>query len=479
MEERLLSDGAEQGSGFLASVNRMIDEAVARLELPDGLAEQIRVCNSVYHVRFYLKLRGRYQMFEGWRATHSEHRLPAKGGLRFAPGVNADEVEALAALMTFKCAVVDVPFGGSKGGLRIDPREWDRDELERIVRRFTIELERKGYISPSQNVPAPDMGTGEREMAWIANTYRTLHPEDIDAEACVTGKPPAMGGIRGRVEATGRGVKYGLEEFFRHPEARQAAGLDGGLEGKRIVVQGLGNVGYYASKLLEETDGARIVAIIERDGALVDEGGLHVEDVHQHMQETGGVSGFAGAEHVADGMAVLEHDCDVLIPAAIESQITTANASRIRARVVAEAANGPVTFEADHVLREAGRVVIPDLYLNAGGVTVSYFEWIKNLSKMRFGRMERRIVENRTNALVDTFESMVGHAVPEPLEKGLRGEVDELNLVRSGLDDTMRTAYQFMHETWQANDDIPDLRTAAYVVAIKKIAHAYAEYLIH
>ena len=466
-------------SGFLASVNRMIDEAVSRMDLPDGLAAQIRTCNSIYHVRFYLRLRGRYEMFEGWRATHSEHRLPAKGGLRFALSVNADEVEALAALMTFKCALVDVPFGGSKGGLKIDPRAWERDELERIVRRFTIELDRKGYISPSQNVPAPDMGTGAREMAWIANTYRTLHPDDIDAEACVTGKPPAMGGIRGRVEATGRGVQYGLREFFRHQSAVRAANVEGGLAGKRVVVQGLGNVGYHAAKFLEEEDDARIVAIIDRDGALLDDGGLRVEDVHQHMLETGGLAGFAGAEFREDGVSVLEHDCDILIPAALEGQITEENVGRIKARVIAEAANGPVTFEADRILREAGQVVIPDMYLNAGGVTVSYFEWIKNLSKMRFGRMERRLVETRSTVIVETFEAMLGSPVPEHLARGLRSEVDELNLVRSGLDDTMRLAYQAMHDVWQGRDDIPDLRTAAYVIAIEKIAQYYTEYLIH
>ena len=470
---------SEDEGGFLASVNRMIDEAIARLDLPDGLAEQIRTCNSIYHVRFHLKLRGRYEMFEGWRATHSEHRLPAKGGIRFAPSVNADEVEALASLMTFKCAVVDVPFGGSKGGLKIDPNDWERDELERIVRRFTIELDRRGYISPSQNVPAPDMGTGEREMAWIADSYRTLNPDDIDAEACVTGKPPAMGGIRGRVEATGRGVKYGLEEFFRHSDALKAAGLDGTLEGKRIVVQGLGNVGYHAAKLLSEEDGAKITAIIDRDGALIDEDGLDVEAVHQHMRETGGLTGFPGGNHVAEGAPVLEHDCDILVPAALESQITTRNAGRIQARVIAEAANGPVTYEADQILRAAGRVVIPDMYLNAGGVTVSYFEWTKNLSKMRFGRMERRMVETRANALVDAFEDATGKPVPPQLERTLRREVDELNLVRSGLDDTMRTAYQAMQEAWTSRSEIPDLRTAAYVIAIEKIARYYAEYMLH
>ncbi len=469
----------KSGEGsFLQSVERMIDDAIGRMDLAPGLADQLRVCRSVYQVRFPVKLRGEFHVFEGWRATHSEHRLPAKGGIRFAPDVNQDEVEALATLMTFKCALVDVPFGGAKGGLRIDPRQYDRDELEKITRRFTIELDRGGCVSPSMNVPAPDMGTGEREMAWIANSYRTLHPEDINAEACVTGKPPQMGGIRGRVEATGRGVQNGLQEFFRHADDVKEAGLQGSLEGQRVVVQGLGNVGYHAARFLEEEDGAKIVGIIERDGALVNDAGLSVERVSEHLREHGGVKDFPDAEYVADGSAVLEADCDILIPAALESQIGEQNAGRIRARLIAEAANGPLTYEGHRILSEAGRVVLPDLYLNAGGVTVSYFEWVKNLSKIRFGRMERRMVETRAQSAVDIFESMLGRPVPEHLARGLRQEVDELRLVRSGLDDTMRNAYGEIREVWRSRDDVTDLRTAAYIVAIDKVAHYYVEYLL-
>ncbi len=469
---------AADGSSFLDSVNHMLDEATSRLDLPPGLADRIRGCDSVYRARFAVKLKGEFHVFEGWRATHSEHRLPAKGGIRFAPEVDEAEVEALAALMTFKCAIVDVPFGGSKGGLRIDPRKYSRDALENITRRFTIELDKRGFISPSQNVPAPDMGTGEREMAWIATTYRTLHPEDIDAEACVTGKPLPMGGIAGRVEATGRGVQNGLQEFFRHPDDVASAGLDGGLEGKRVVVQGLGNVGYHAAKFLTEEDGALVTAIIERDGAILSEKGLPVERVLDHIRETGGVRGFGDAEYVEDGRSVLEADCDILVPAALESQITEANAPRIRARVIAEAANGPVTYEADRALRDRGVVTLPDLYMNAGGVTVSYFEWTKNLSKMRFGRLERRMVEARAEAVIETFEKVLDRPVPHRLAAAFRREVDELNLVRSGLDDTMRKAYQQIREQWRSREDVPDLRTAAYMLAIQKVARYYTEYLL-
>ena len=465
-------------SSFLESVDRMFHEAVARMDLPPGLADQIRLCNSVYHVRFPVQLKGEWKVFEGWRATHSEHRLPVKGGIRYALAVNEDEVQALAALMTYKCAVVDLPYGGSKGGLRIDPRQYEREELEAITRRFTIELDKAGYIGPALNVPAPDMGTGGREMAWIASTYRRLHPDDIDADACVTGKPVEAGGIVGRVEATGRGVQYGLQELFRHREEVEQAGLEGTLEGKRIVVQGLGNVGYHAAKFLEEEDGARIVAIIERDGAILRPDGLSAQSVREYLNERGGVRGFPDAEFVEDGASVLEAECDILLPAALESQIHAGNAARIRAPIVAEAANGPVSYEADRILREAGTILIPDFYLNAGGVTVSYFEWIKNLSHIRLGRLQRRMLEARVDAVVEIIEEMAGQPIPPELRSRLHREADELTLVRSGLEDTMREAYGRIREVWRSRDDVPDLRTAAYIVAIEKIAYYYKEHAL-
>ncbi len=465
-------------SGVLDSVKKMIGAAIALTDLPPGLGDVIARCRSVYQVRIPVEIDGTYRVIEGWRANHSEHRLPVKGGIRYALEVNQDEVEALATLMTFKCAVVDVPFGGAKGGLCLDPAQCTRDQLEDITRRFTLELDKAGYISPSKNVPAPDMGTGAREMGWIANTYRTLHPEDINAEACVTGKPLELGGVRGRVEATGRGVQYALQEFFRHPEDVKEAGLEGGLGGKRIIVQGLGNVGYHAAKFLEEEDGARIVAIIERDGAILNEKGLSVQAVHDHMGEHGGVKGFPGADYTADGAKVLENDCDILIPAALEAQITAENAPRIRAKLILEAANGPTTSDADAILRDGGTIIIPDLYANAGGVTVSYFEWTKNLAHMRFGRMGRRMMSMRAEAAIDMLEQWLGKDIPDELEVGLRREADELNLVRSGLDDTMRDSYQQIQEIWRSRKDVPDLRTAAYIVSIQKVAHYYTEYAL-
>jgi glutamate dehydrogenase (NAD(P)+) len=463
---------------FRESVDLMFNRAVRLMDLSPGLEQKIRVCNSTYTVRFGVRLRGKIETFTGYRSVHSEHMEPVKGGIRYALSVSQDEVEALAALMTYKCALVETPFGGSKGGLCIDPRAWDEHELEQITRRFAYELIKRDLIHPAQNVPAPDMGTGEREMAWIADQYARMNTTDINARACVTGKPPHAGGIQGRVEATGRGVQYALREFFRHPEDVAKARLSGGLDGKRVVVQGLGNVGYHAAKFLSEEDGAKITAIIERDGALISDTGLDVEAVRQHMAATGGLKGFAGAEFTADGAAVLEKDCDILIPAALEGVIHKGNAARITAPLIVEAANGPITFGADEILRAKGAVIIPDMYANAGGVTVSYFEWVKNLSHIRFGRMQRRAEEARHHLLVDELERLsadkgLGWTLnPGFKETYLRG-AGELELVRSGLDDTMRSAYQAMREVWHSRADVEDLRMAAYLVSIGRVAQTY------
>ncbi len=460
---------------FSESVAQMTERAFEALGLDAGVAGAIKACDAVLQVRFPVEIRGRIETFTGWRAVHSTHRLPSKGGIRFAPIVSQDEVEALAALMTYKCAIVDVPFGGSKGGLMIDPRDYERAEMQLITRRFTRELARKGFLSPATNVPAPDMGTGEREMAWMMDTYRTLHPEDINHIACVTGKPVAHGGIRGRIEATGRGIVFALREFFRHRDDIESAGLSGSLDGKTVIIQGLGNVGYHAGKIMEQEDGAKVIAIIERDGALVNEAGLTVESVREHIVRTGGVSGFDGAKHIEDGLSVLELACDILLPAALEGQITAANAAAIKAKLICEAANGPITFEADEILNQRKIVVLPDAYVNAGGVTVSYFEWVRNLAHIRFGRMERRHDERRGQHMAAALESMTGSNLPEIVRDELVRGADELDLVRSGLDDTMRLAYQQISEERHRNERISDFRTAAYAVAIKKIARSYLD----
>ena len=463
---------------FRESVDIMYERAASLLDLKPGIEEKIRVCNSTYTVRFGVRLNGKIQTFTGYRSVHSEHMEPVKGGIRYAKSVNQNEVEALAALMPYKCALVEIPYGGAKGGLCIDPREFEDHELELITRRFAYELVKRNLIHPSQNVPAPDMGTGEREMAWIADQYTRMNTTDINGRACVTGKPINAGGIAGRIEATGRGIQYALREFFRLSKDRDAAGLKGNLEGKNIIIQGLGNVGYHASHFLSTEDGALITAIIERNGALLNSKGMNVDKVYAHKEETGSVKGCKEGKFVKDSALVLENECDILIPAAIEGVINMSNAKNIKASLIIEAANGPVTAEADDVLRSKGCVIIPDMYANAGGVTVSYFEWVKNLSHIRFGRMRRKQEESRQKLLINELIRIMGEMDSKAkLTEGfinnyLRG-AGEIELVRSGLDDTMCTAYQSMREVWHAREDVKDLRVAAYLVAIERIAKSY------
>ena len=466
------------GDEFLKSIETNFSNAVAALNATDGeerisndLANQIMLANSTYVVRFGVRLRDTLTTFTGFRSVHSEHFEPVKGGIRYAPDVNQQEVEALAALMSYKCALVEVPFGGSKGGLIIDPRDWTSAELERITRRFTQELAKRDLIHPSQNVPAPDVGTGEREMAWMADEYKRLNPAEINAWACVTGKPVAKGGISGRTEATGRGVVYALRSFFDCPGDVKKAGLKPGLKGKRIIVQGLGNVGYHAAKILSEEDDALITHVMERDGAVVDESGINIETLRSHISSTGSVLGYSG--YVESGLEMLESDADIIIPAAMELVITEANAKNIKAPLIIEAANGPVSAKADTILRDRGVIIIPDLYANAGGVTVSYFEWIKNLSRIRFGRMQRRADESRYGALIEGIEGMTGKSFPDELASRAIDGGAEIDLVRSGLEDTMRSTYNVISEVWNKEKSAIDLRTAAMMVAVQRIAQGY------
>lgn len=457
---------------FLSSVERMFDQAAELVGIPDYLQHKIKVCNSTYTVRFGVRLRNKLYTFTGYRSVHSEHREPVKGGIRYSPHADQDEVEALASLMTFKCALVEAPFGGSKGALVIDPSEWEPHELERITRRFTQELAKRTLISPAQNVPAPDMGTGEREMSWMADEYKRLYPNDLNSWGCVTGKPVSKGGIRGRVEATGRGIQYALQEAFRHPKDIEWSGLSGSLQDKKIIVQGLGNVGYHAAQFLSQEDGAIIVGVMERDGAVIDQNGIDIDGLHKYIHDNGGVKGFNG--YTPNSNEVLTSECDIFIPAAMEGVITADNAHDIKANIIIEAANGPVTFTANEKLRERNCLIIPDLYANAGGVTVSYFEWVKNLGHIRFGRMQRRQHERQTLGMVDAIEEMVGVKFPQDkLEKIIEGPT-ELDLVRSGLDDVMREGYQVISEKWNNDSRIPDLRTAAMMIAIERIRDSYS-----
>ena len=467
-----------QAKSFSNSVNIMFDKAADLVDISPGLREKIRVCNSTYTTRFGVRLHGEIHTFVGYRAVHSEHMEPVKGGIRYAPSVNQDEVEALAALMTYKCALVDVPFGGSKGGLCINPGDYSTDDLEQITRCFAAQMIKRDLIHPAQNVPAPDMGTGEREMAWIADQYSQMQPTDIDAKACVTGKPLTMGGIAGRTEATGRGIQYALREFFRDSTDVSRAGLSGSLDGKKIIVQGLGNVGYHAAKFLSQQDGAIISMVIERDGAVASESGIDVDALKNWIKEKGRIAGFPGADHLLLTDTALEQECDILIPAATEGVIHNGNADRIQAPLIIEAANGPITAEADHILRKKNCVIIPDLYANAGGVTVSYFEWVKNLSHMRFGRMQRREHEARNELIIRELDALsssqsITWELSDSFREEFKAGANEIDLVRSGLDDTMRKALQEMRAVRGEKDGVSDLRTAAYLVAIEKIAESY------
>ena len=456
---------------FLQSVEANFDQAANLLGISAGLAKKIKIANSTYVVRFGVRLRGGVQTFTGYRSVHSEHFEPVKGGIRYAPHADQDEVEALAALMTYKCALMEIPFGGAKGALAIDPKAWEPQELERITRRFTQELAKRGLISPSQNVPAPDMGTGEREMAWMADEYKKLNPTDLNAWACVTGKPLGKGGIAGRTEATGRGVQYTLQEFFRHERDVKKTGLSPGLSGKRVIIQGLGNVGYHAALFLSQHDGCRITHVLEREGSIVDPGGVDIAALHEHMIETGDIQDYPGFPE--SGPEMLEAEADILIPAAMEGVINQHNAPRIRTPLIIEAANGPVTAPGDAALRGRGIVIIPDFCANAGGVTVSYFEWIKNLTHIRFGRIQRRQLENQFEALIAGVESITGTPFPAAHRNEVLSGATEINLVRSGLEDTMRGAYNAISATWNETDNVPDLRTAAMMIAVDRVAQSY------
>jgi glutamate dehydrogenase (NAD(P)+) len=460
---------------FFDEVNTTFDEAARFTEYPKGLLDQIRCCNSLYRFDFPLRRHdGTIEVIHAWRAEHSHHKMPVKGGIRYSPEVYEEEVMALAALMTYKCAIVDVPFGGAKGAVQIDPSRYTVEQLERITRRYTHELDRKSFIGPGIDVPAPDYGTGEREMSWIADTYGQLHTGELEALACVTGKAVSEGGIHGRREATGRGLMYALAEACRSADDMRVLGLSAGLEGKRLVVQGLGNVGYHTAKFCRE-QGAIIVALAEREGAIHNPKGLNEEEVFNYRKRTGSILGFPGATDILDSREALELECDVLVPAALENVLTGENAPRVKAKIVLEGANGPTTPEADEVFRNKGMLVIPDVYANAGGVTVSYFEWLKNLSHVRLGRLDRRRQAATELRMLQAIETATGRKFSNAERESFVKVTDELAIVNSGLEDTMIVAYQEIRDTLRREPKMGDLRTAAFVLAINKVAIVYEE----
>jgi glutamate dehydrogenase (NAD(P)+) len=465
---------AETHYSFFQSVEKSFDKAAKFTKWDAGLLEQIKQCNSVLRMHFPVKVNDKIEVIKAYRVQHSHHKSPCKGGIRYSPEVNLDEVMALAALMTYKCAIVNVPFGGAKGGITIDPKKYSAYDLEKITRRYTAELVKKNFIGPGIDVPAPDYGTGEREMAWIVDTYQSLKPGEIDASGCVTGKPISQGGVNGRREATGLGVFYGIREVCNMPDMMAKLGLSTGVKDKRVVVQGLGNVGYHTAKFFRE-GGAKVIALAEYEGAIFNANGLNEEEVFQHRKKTGSILNFPGATNLAKNTDALELECDILIPAALENVINGENAPRVKAKIVGEAANGPCTPEADEEFTKRGILCVPDMYLNAGGVTVSYFEWLKNLSHVRYGRLEKRFAENLNNRMVGQIEALTGKAMNETEKNLIVHGPDEIDLVHSGLEETMIGATREIIQVWKDNPDIPDMRTAAYVSAINKVANSYNE----
>ena len=465
----------QEGQNFLSSVDRYFEKAADATDHPKGLLQQIKICNSVYSFQFPIRQGDDYKVIKGWRAEHSHHKLPVKGGIRYSEDASESEVIALATLMTYKCAIVDVPFGGAKGAVQINPKDFSIQDLESITRRYTTELIRKNFIGPAVDVPAPDYGTGPREMAWIADTYVAFHSEQIDALGCVTGKSVPQGGIRGRTEATGLGTYYGLKEAVSKTDDMQKLGLEAGMEGKTFVVQGLGNVGYYAAKFCTEDGGAKLVGVAEYEGSIYKADGIDLAALMKHRQETGSILNFEGATNLPNREDALELECDILIPAALENVIHKGNAANVKAKIIAESANGPVTADAEIILEQMGVMVIPDVYINAGGVTVSYFEWLKNLSHVRFGRMGKRFEQGAYDRILDIIEKETGRSLTPEERNAVAHGADESDLVYSGLEETMITSYNQIREIWLSNEKADNLRTAAFVNAINKIATVYME----
>jgi len=458
---------------FLENVNMMVNETLNHIDIDPNIAKILKTCRSVLQVKFPIKLKGEIKIFHGWRAVHSNHRLPVKGGLRFANNVNQEEVEALASLMTFKCAVVDVPFGGAKGGLLIDPKKYDQESLEKITKKFARELIRRGYLSPARDVPAPDVGTSQREMGWILDAYKSLRPDDINHMACVTGKSVDHGGIKGRMEATGRGVCEALKEFFRHPEEVQQAGVSKELSEQNIIIQGFGNVGLNSAKALFQ-NGAKIIGIAEKDGGIFNDKGINIVELEKYKLENHTILNFPTTKTIKNSDDLLSYNCDILIPAALENVISLDNADSIKAKIICEAANGPITYRADQRLRENGKVIIPDIYANAGGVTVSYFEWIRNTSHIRMGRLNKRYEEHRGEAILKAIEQVSPNKLPKDIINQLVYGANEEDIIASGLEDTMRLAFQEILEM-KEKYNLDNYRMATYAIAIKKIEKSYLE----
>ena len=464
---------SDKQASFYKSVERNFDKAALLTSHPKGLLAQIKVCNAIYQMNFPVKIGKNYEVIEAYRVQHSQHRLPTKGGIRFSHLVNQDEVMALATLMTYKCALVDVPFGGAKGGVKVSTRKYNAEELEKITRRYTVELVRKNFIGPGIDVPAPDYGTGSREMAWILDTYQQLNNGELDSAACVTGKPVNQNGIRGRTEATGRGVFYGLREMLNNEADCKEWGITPGIAGKTMVIQGLGNVGSFTGTISIDEGDVKVICVSEIEGSIYNPKGIDIKKLIKYRKQKKSIIGFPGTKKLKNREDWVGVECDILVPAALESQINKGNAKKVKAKIIAEAANGPVTADAEQILLKKGVIIVPDMFLNAGGVTVSYFEWLKNLSHVRYGRIEKRFDQNAYTNIVNLVEQLTGKTISDKRKSFITRGADEVDLVRSGLEETMITAYQSIREVYKRKKKVEDLRTAAFITAIDKIANDY------
>mmetsp|Transcript_38941 Transcript_38941/g.98186 ORF Transcript_38941/g.98186 Transcript_38941/m.98186 type:complete len:527 (+) Transcript_38941:1343-2923(+) len=458
---------------FVDCVSDYFDTAAQHTTHAAPILREIKLCDTSFSFRFPLKRAdGSVEQIQAYRSHHSYHRRPCHGGIRFAPFVSEDDVRGLAALNTFKCSIMDVPFGGAFGGVVVDPNQYTVDELEALTRTYAMELSKKHYIGPGVDVVAPDLGTHKREMAWVTDTYSAFAPHDLNANGVATGKPLYHAGIRGIWGSVGLGVFFGLRETLSRPEVAEQVGLEPGIEGKRVIIQGIGAVGYGSAKALA-ANGAKIVCVLERDGFVYCEDGLDPLKLKNARKETGSILNYDGKldrKGTDELHRCLEMDCDILIPAATGNQITRHNARSIRAKIIGEGANGPVTPWAQDILSARNVLVVPDIYLNAGGVVAEYFEWLKALSHVRFGRLSRRFGMHYMNNLVRIVEEMTGKTISE---RDLRyivasGTGSEEDLVLSGLEDTMVDSFEAIYEKSQELEC--NFRTASYVVAIDKIA---------